>query len=348
MPYERPSLSELQDSIKNDIETKLQTGPLLKRSFLYVIAMVVAGACHMIYGFIDWIYKQMFLDTADAENVIREASLYGIKRSKPTFASGSIRFEGVNGSIIPSGTVVKRSDGLQFSTTESVTISAGIADAQAQALNAGELANTETGVKLDLIVSLAGVDAQATSQSIENGRDIESIESLRSRIKTRKAEPPHGGALADYRDWSLSINGITRAFPIANGQGVGTVDVILVDDSQSPPVPNTEAINSTQAYLDEVKPVTCDVAAIPVQVEAVNIEISLTPDSADIRAAVTANLEDLFRRLTEPSSVMLISKIREAVSTAAGENDNTVVSPTGDVTPTGRNMLVLGDVTWTS
>ena len=46
-------------------------------------------------------------------------------------------------------------------------------------------------------------------------------------------------------------------------------------------------------------------------------------------------------------NVILISKIREAVSVAAGETDNTVTVPAADVTHTAGQIATFGTITWT-
>ncbi len=63
-------------------------------------------------------------------------------------------------------------------------------------------------------------------------------------------------------------------------------------------------------------------------------------------AAVAASLADLIRRQAEPGGTLLISHIREAISTAAGEHDHELISPAADVTHATGHIAVMGRITW--
>jgi hypothetical protein len=54
-----------------------------------VLGAVWAGAVHMLYGYLDWLAKQLFGDTAEREQLLREAALYGITPVPATFATGT-------------------------------------------------------------------------------------------------------------------------------------------------------------------------------------------------------------------------------------------------------------------
>ena len=72
---------------------------------------------------------------------------------------------------------------------------------------------------------------------------------------------------------------------------------------------------------------------------------ALTPDNADVRAAIEAELDDYLRRTMAPGSTAPISQINEAISTAAGEDDHTLFE-TEDVTSTANELIVKGEITW--
>jgi uncharacterized phage protein gp47/JayE len=65
-----------------------------------------------------------------------------------------------------------------------------------------------------------------------------------------------------------------------------------------------------------------------------------------VREQVAAELSDLLRREAEPGGTILISHIREAISTAVGEVDHVVVSPVANVAHAPHEMPVTGEITW--
>lgn len=349
MSFIRPSLNEIVARIISDIETRLQTGRLLARSFLAIMARAYAGAIHLLYFYISWAVLQLFPDTAEAEYMTRWAAIWGVARTPATFGAGDVTFTGTNGTVIPEGLRLKRSDGAFFLTTESATISSGTATAAAQAVNAGAGGNTEAGGALVVVNSIAGLNTNATvaSGGITGGLDAESDESLRLRLLDRIQQPPHGGALFDYVKWAKEVTGVTRAW--AESTLEGTVTVRFVMDALADIVPDAGKVAEVQAYIDSPyrRPATADVTVVAPVAVPLNFTIDLSPDTADVRTAVTESLKDLLNRTAEPGGTILISKIREAVSVAAGENDNTVTLPAANVTHTAGQIATFGAITWT-
>ncbi|MEM8711653.1 MAG: baseplate J/gp47 family protein, partial [Planctomycetota bacterium] len=118
MPLARPSLSTLRERVSADITGRLQRGPLLQRSVLYLLAQAMAGAVHGVYGLLSYIWDQTFPDTADTENLDKQAQLYGVPRRDPSFAAGEVLATGAIGSAIAEGTELVRADGASFELSD--------------------------------------------------------------------------------------------------------------------------------------------------------------------------------------------------------------------------------------
>jgi uncharacterized phage protein gp47/JayE len=204
MPFSRPTLDQLINRTSADISSRLGIGPLLARSTLGVIGRVLAGAAHQLYGYLDWIARQVMPDTAELEHLERWASIWGIQRKAASFAVGNITFTGTNGTVIPTGTRLQRSDGAQFDTTADATVSAGTATAAVTAVLAGAAGNSAAGVGLTLVSPLAGVTSTASvaAGGLTAGADTESDDSLRARLLDRIRQAPHGGSRFDYTKWA--------------------------------------------------------------------------------------------------------------------------------------------------
>lgn len=350
MPFNRPKFSEINQRVKNDIELRLETGPLLRRSFLGYLADSFSAATHGLHGHLQWNYRQLFPDTADAENLARWASIWGINRKSATFATGSVTFTGVDGTSIPIGTVILRGDGQRYTTTASAVISSAAAVVPVSAISAGEDQNTNASVKLTTESIISGIDSEVTvgSGGITGGLNDEQDDTLRERLLERIKNPPHGGSEYDYRFWALQVSGVTRAFVVPQWDGVGSVAVYVVDDnSATAPIPDSEVVTAAQTYLDTQRPVTADVSVFAPTAKNLNLTISIDPDNASVRSAVEKNLQDLITRKAVPGGSILISQIREAVSQAAGENDNSVTVPNADFTTAAGEIAVIGTISWT-
>ena len=349
MPFNRPVLADLVGRIAGDIETELPgTDARLRRSNLGVIARVVAASVHGLYGYLDYIARQVIVDTADGDHLVRWAALFGIDRKAATFAGGQATVGGTNGSTVPTGTLLQRADGAQYATTADATVNAGEATLALQALAAGVDGNAAAGTSLQFVSPVGGVGSTAvvTSGGLVDGADVESDPALRGRVVARMQAPPMGGSASDYVAWALEVPGVTRAwvYPLAGGPGTVTVRFVRDDDASA--IPSSGEVSEVQSYIDARRPVTATVTVAAPTALAVDPQITITPDTPEVRAAVEAELLDFIRREGSPGGRLYLSRLREAVSSAAGESDNTVVSPTADVVPAAGQIPTLGAISW--
>ena len=352
MPFARPDLPTLIDRVGGDIEARLPGADArVRRAVTHVLARVLAGASHGLHGHLDWLSQQILPDTADAEHLARWASIWGVTRRAAVAATGTVDFAGTNGAVVPAGTLLQTSSGVGYATDAEVTIAAGVATAAVTASTAGAAGNLEAGATLQLVAPIAGIQSQGTvtGDGLIGGADTEDDDSLRARLLTRIQEPPHGGARHDYEAWALAAHAdVTRAWVYPNELGLGTVTVrVMADDATADGIPLQAVVDAVQAYIDVVRPVTADVTVVAPIAVPLNLTISgLTPNTAAVQAAITAELIDLIRREAQPGGTLLLSHIREAISIAAGETDHVLISPVADVTHSSGQIATLGVITW--
>jgi uncharacterized phage protein gp47/JayE len=357
MPFARPTLAELFDRIKGDMRGRLEIdGPLLRRALADVLSAVWAGAVHMLHGYLEWLSRQIFGDTAEREQLLRMAGMYGITPTAATYATGNVTATGTNGSVIPADTILRLDAATSYRVTTGQTISGGTATLPVEAVLAGEDANIPEDTELSFESPIAGVTATAevATGGITGGVDEEGTEEVRDRFLLRLREPPEGGADQDYEAWALAVAGVTRAWTYPHELGLGTVVVrFMTDDPDTGEAgfPDAGAVADVQAALEEQRPITAEVTAEAPTELAVAFTIALDPDTADIRTAVTAELEDLLSREGEPGDgagrgTILLSKIRTAIGVAEGVEDYTMTVPSADVVPAVGELPVLGVVTW--
>ena len=349
MPFSRPSLQDLIDRAVNDINARLPgVDARLRRSNLNVLARVHAGAIHGLYGYLDFLSRQVIVDTAESEFLARWAAIWGVTRKAAEAATGNVTFTGTNGSVIPAGTVLLRSDGAEYTTFADATIVAGTATAVATAVLAGADGNTAAASLFALASPIAGVNGVVTvaAGGLTQGIDAESDDELRARLLLRIQQPPQGGAPADYIAWALQVPGVTRAWVYPLEFGAGTVAVRFVRDDDVSLIPDAGEVAEVQAYIDARRPVTANVTVLAPVADALNFTIALTPNTQAVKDAVTTELEDLILREGEPGVTLLLSHIRQAISEAAGEQNFTMTVPSADVAPAAGHIVTFGVITW--
>jgi uncharacterized phage protein gp47/JayE len=351
MAFSRPTLDQLIIRTKTDLEARLNNGnPVLRRAFIAVIARVIAGAAHLLYGFLNYIFLQAFPDTAEDDILLRWAAIYGVDRKVAEFAEGDVIFTGTNGTIIPALTQIQRADGVVFETEVQVTIASGTATVNAIAAEAGVNGNTDPATVLTLVSPISGSDNEVTVDTggLTGAAELESLESLRARLLSRIRQPPQGGNEADFATWALEVAGVTRAWVYPLALGPGEVSIFFVRDDDTPSIiPDSGEVQDVQDYIDARRPVTSTATVVAPIDSPLNFNIELlTVDTPEIRLAVEAELKDLLRRESEPGGTIPLSHFNEAISIATGEFDHDLNSPSADVVASAGQLKTMGTITW--
>ena len=363
MPFSRSSLQTIVDQITSDFQARI-TGAtsLLRRSVLRVIARVNAGVFHLLYEYLDYQARQLFISTADEAGLETISSEYGIARKAATPAVGSGTATGTNGITIPADTQLISTDDQTYVTDEDVTIAAGVATVAFTAVVAGADGNDDALITLTFVSPIAGVSTSLTvdADGIYDGTDEESDEELRARVLLRKRQPPHGGTDFDYEVWALEVSGVTRAWSSPLYMGIGTIGVSFVRDNDDSIIPNAAQKAEVRAYIVEHedpgtgKTVGCPVTAEPglfiieLAQQTVNFEIAIYPNTAVVRSAIEDALADLIVREGGPGETIYLSEIDETISLATGEERHRLDSPVADVTAATNRVYILGTVIFTS
>lgn len=354
MPFDRPTLSDLVARTKADLRSRLSiAGTLLRRAMADALGTAYAGAVHMLHGHIEWAAKQIFPDTSDDDNALRQAAFYGISRTPATFSTGNLVATGVDGSPIPTGTIYQLDSETTYRVTADATIASGTATVAVEAVLAGADGDQLAGVTLTLQSPITGVNSTATVDTggLADGFDQETVDSVRARLILHLRQPPEGGADPDYEEWTLAVAGPTRVWVYPNENGLGTVVVRFVIDGRMSILPTSPEVAAVQAALDAERPITAEVTAAAPTSLAVAFTIHLDPDTAALRTAVTAELTDLLTREAAPGDgaglgTIKLSHIRTAIGNAVGTGDYTLTVPAADVVPTTGQIPLMGTVTW--
>ena len=354
MPYETPELVDLRDQLRADVVSRLPgTDPLLANSYLGALVTGIAGSLFELYGYQDWIAEQAFIDTAEGPELARWASIWGLERVAAVKATGAVLVEGTVGTVIPAGTIWRSGNDQEYATDAEFTIpAAGNGNTDVTAVLAGAAGNAAVGVILSLISPVAGLTSQSNvSTEIAGGADPETDASLRARVVERLRNPPRGGTSDDYEQWAEAGHpDVTRAFARPLAGGLGTVTVyFMTDDATTDGIPDAATVTAVNTYIQARRPVTAAVTVSGPTAAPLNFTIqNLTPMTQAVQDAVEAELRDLIRRESSPGGTLLVSHIREAISTAAGETDHVLVSPTANETAAATEITTFGTITFTT
>ncbi|MGE4302434.1 MAG: baseplate J/gp47 family protein [Novosphingobium sp.] len=350
MTFTRPTLSEVITRIRTDIKTRLPgADAALRHSVLDVLARAEGGVAAGLYGYLDWLARQLMPDTAEAAHLARWASIWGIERKAATPARASATATGTNGSTIPAGTEAQRVDGMRYTVLEAVTIAAGTATVSIEAVDAGPDAALSSADELTLSSAIGGINATITvTEASAGGTAEEDDDSLLARLLDRIRTPPQGGSEHDYVAWALAQPGVTRAWAYRNWMGLGTVGLSFVMDDREDILPLEADVAAVQAAIEELRPVTAELYVFAPTASPVDIVLRVAPDTPAVRAAIESELADFFSREGEPGGTIYLSRIGEAISLAEGEFQHTLELPSDDFTAGAGEIPSLGNVVFVS
>ena len=346
--FSRPELPQLIATIRSELLTRFQEDVLLRRMDAEVYARVQAAAVHTLYGYIDYLARNMLPDLCDEDWLYRHGRIKRCPRKDAVAASGYVRWDGISGTpTLPAGTQIQRDDQVTFTTTQTVKASGGVLRVPLVADNPGAAGNTDDGIALRLGTPISGIPSTGYADTVVGGDDTEELETWRARVMERYYWIPQGGADPDYVIWAKEIAGITRAWTLRHYQGIGTVGVMVATGDPANPAPGDDLVQAVRNHILPLAPVAgAGLFVFAATEKVIPMTIALAKDTSEIRAAVTAELNSLMLRDGVPDGKVYLSRISEAISLATGEVAHQLRAPVADVVLGSTELPVVGTITW--
>lgn len=244
---------DIRANILRDLGNVEPSQNLAIDSDAYIRASATGNAIEGLYAGLQYLIAQLMPDTANDEYVRYHAANYGLQPLPATSAEGQITITGTPGTILPSGTLIKRNkDACAYITSASATIAANSsAQVAAQAAQAASLANCLSAEPAAITTAVAGIDSATTITVMQGGTDEEGTEHLRQRLLERLRTPPAGGNVNDYRVWAKEVPGVEDCYVMNLRRGPGTVDLVLLGQNA---VPSQSVINAVRTHIAEQRP----------------------------------------------------------------------------------------------
>ncbi|TCR60931.1 baseplate J/gp47 family protein [Bosea sp. BK604] len=360
MPWTTPTLAELRGLNRDFIAAYLPGADAsVPNSVLRVLSDANSGLAALTLQYLDWLARQLMVDTAEREWLDRFGQIWLSGRKAATFAEGTALLQGIAGTDVPSGTLLAAGP-VEYETLALATLTGSPTSVAVRALTPGLVGNQTAGAGLTVSTAIPGLDAAATAGTIAGGVDAESDEDLRGRILDRIRKPPMGGDADDYVAWALEVPGVTRAWTSPMEMGAGSVTVRFMMDelrASNDGFPLPEDVEAVQAHIDALRPVSVkDLFVLAPISEPINFTISgLVTDSAETRfnleAAVAAMLNERARPayalngVAQDAQTIHREWVSAAVLSASGvESFN--LTMTDHVMPSKGHIAVPGTVTY--
>lgn len=341
------NIKELKDRIYNDFISSFKNAitPLLK-SFFEQLSNTQAATFQLLYIYLDRIFGDSFLTTCTKDRVLTYfAPLKNITRKDPTSSIGVVRFTGVNGTLVPSGTLLTYSE-LEYITLADGTITTGFADINCESVEKGTVNNTLANIDLFLSSPIVGIDNKAISTLGFSGAiDQETIESVRTRTKQKFAT----ATLVDndnyYKSLSNEVSNVKATFISDLKNGAGTFGLTILTFSNDG-VPVQSDIDAVEQYFIDNNAIPTYVVAeyfLPV-ISYQAFQIQLAINDTTNQNSVSQAIRDYLYLVQKPNTTFEYSGLSDYLQTLGARL--VFPLPTDTDLLAADEVLDLGVITW--
>lgn len=321
MPPPIPTTNELADGLVAAISASInQTIPILPKSFVRVLANVLAAVLIVLYKFASFVFLQIFVATASFEETtvngvrIRPLVFWGrlIGVGDPDPATKAkllidIIVETQGGTLTAGETnVIGSLNGYTYSLQSDVSLNAPVVQGTFLAVadpldqgGAGAGGNLSAGDIVTFATPYGDVaqDATVNARTVD-GADGESADVYRELIIERFAGRPQGGAGLDYVIWGREVEGIINIYPYTGNPGEIDVYAEATPESSGSPdgIPTAgqlidieDAIQNDAGGLALNRPIGSFVTVFPISRTGFTVDI--TDLTGEDLAALKINIE---------------------------------------------------------
>lgn len=315
---------------------------------------VLAGQLYSLHARIGWLERQVFPESAVGGQLDKLAALWGLVRKEPSYAEGQLCFsrpeaEELPELELPAGVLCAApgTQGIQFSTLERTSLSAGETRAcvQARALEAGAASNVAAGTVTLPVNPPQGITQVTNPAAFDGGADAETDEHLRRRLLDTLGRMPNGANADTYREKALSYESVLEASVLPRARGAGTVDVVILTAAETP---DAALLARMQEDFAREREIGTDVRVRAAVRSRMNLSAKAHVEYGYDPAQVTARCEDVLRGFLTAlplGSPLLTAQVGEALFHVEGVANYTLVSPAADTLLSADVKLIPGVIT---
>lgn len=290
------------------------------------------------------------------------ASAHGVASGITITISGAVETD-YNGTFVAT---VTAADELEYTITGTPTtpatgtieLDADIAIVPMTANETGDDGNRSSGSNISPTSTIVGLTSPgfADFAGIIGGADLEDDDSYRERIIIERSSIEALFNAAEIEEQALTVPGVTRVFVQEITPAVGQVSIWFMRDDDATVIPNASKVAEVKDKILEIKPAHTDdadvIVAAPAPVTADFTFTALSPDSPELREAVTSNLTAFFREQVTFEETIEEAEYQSVIFTTIDPTTGqkvesfTLSSPSGDIVVTTGEIAILGTVAY--
>ena len=301
-----------------------------------------------LYNSLGAVLPVAFVDESSGEYLDMRAGEYGITRKPGQKARAVMTLTGHAGLVVPKGTAFLTADSLEFDLVEDVTLTAGSAMGEVEAVQAGGEYNVDAGAITQMVVTIPGMESWS-NRPAQGGADQESDAALMGRLDAYRKTPATSGNVYHYEQWALEVPGVGAARVTPLWDGPGTVRVLLAGPERGP-VDGT-VVDACTAHVEELRPIGAAVTVASAQALVINVSATVVITESTtleaVQAALSAGLTAYLRSIAFTSAPVLYNRVAYILLGIDGVSDYSALTLNGGTAnvPVGAEQVpVMGEV----
>ncbi len=322
-------------------------------SFLYSSVSPVATELADAYLALDAFLNDIFAQTALGIYLANRAGEFGVTKFIGVNATGQATFLGIDGTVIPAGTIIQTVAGLQYTTDSVATIASGTAIVNITAVASGSIYNVPANIITSLPVAINGVTSVTNISSLVTGTDTETDAIFLKRFLAFVQTPATSGNVNHYKLWAQQVAGIGSVLVLPLWAGAGTVKVCAIDVN-SQPLTST-LLTNLQTYVESQRPigvlVTYETAtALPINI-GVKIVLANGYTDTQVQTAIATSITSYLAGIAFNQTTVSYAKIGSLILNTAGVADYSLLtlnSGTVNITIPQEQVALIGTLTITN
>lgn len=282
----------------------------------------------------------------------------GISRKAAGYAKGTVTVTGTG--TVEIGDLFETENGVQFASSETVEI-VNSGDVAVIAVVPGNVGMVGANAINDMPVTISGISACINNAPTYGGYEEETDDALRERFYEAIRSPSGNGNRASYKVWAKSVTGVgdAKVFPLA--KGIGTVDVVIINDNMLPA--DNSLVTEVQNFIDPNSSGTGEgeapIGAVCYVTSAtgktINISVKVSKKGSAAQGVIKAEIEEAVTKYlasiafeSDKVSLAQVGNVIIDLDDVADYEDLKLNGVASNVAVTEREVAVLGEVsiTW--
>lgn len=345
MSFEQLSQADVLTRLKADLATLKNTQSAIEGTFNGDMLSANSIEFEKAYTEMSLLIQAAFADTSWGDYLTMRAAEMGITRKAAVAAQTTVVITGTANATIPSGSLFATQTGLNFATTQDITIgSAGTVSAVVTCATTGTAGNVDAGTITKIPYSIPGVSSVTNTAAATEGYDEETDTALLARYLLKARTPATSGNKYHYEEWALAVSGVGKAKVLPLWNGNGTVKVLILNSDNT--IASDTLIASTAAYIETLRPIGATVTVATPTALTINVTATITGE--DVTTAFKTALATYFRTYGFNLSAVSIAKVGAILLSQDGITDYsnlTLNYGTANITIADDALPVVGTVT---